>query len=121
MLMKDASLAGSQGLGNAIVTLLRKKGARVAVLDMRIPSKPEWEDDVTYYQCDVSDFQRVKDLASQIEQEVCILCHAQETRRSADQTFHASNQMGKPTILVNNAGYVSGRPLLDLSEGEIRK
>ncbi|KAK9895602.1 NAD(P)-binding protein [Cystobasidium minutum MCA 4210] len=89
---------GSQGLGKAIVTLLRKKGARVVVLDMRIPSKAEWEDGVIYYQCDVSDNQRVSELAKQIEQEV-----------------------GRTTILINNAGFVSGRPLLELSEDEIRK
>lgn len=54
------------------MTLLRKKGARVVVLDMRIPSKAEWEDGVIYYQCDVSDNQRVSELAKQIEQEVSV-------------------------------------------------
>lgn len=119
--MKYASVTGSQGLGNAIVTLLRKKGARVAVLDMRIPSKAEWEDDVTYYQCDVSDFQRVKDLASQIEQEVYILAMLGLQGVPLIRPFVHLIQIGQPTILVNNAGYVSGRPLLELSEGEIRK
>lgn len=58
-------------MGKAFTTLLRKKGIPVAVLDRNIPSQSEWEDDVHYYQCDVSDFKQVAEIAQRVEKEVC--------------------------------------------------
>lgn len=63
---------GSQGLGKAITSVLRMKGVPVAVLDRNVPPKSEWEDDIHYYQCDVSDFKQVSEAAKKIEQEVSV-------------------------------------------------
>ena len=50
------------------------KGVPVAVLDRNIPAKADWEENVHYYQCDVSDFKQVSEAARQIEKEVCLEC-----------------------------------------------
>ena len=46
------------------------KGIPVAVLDRNVPARADWEENVHYYQCDVSDFKQVSDVARQIEKEV---------------------------------------------------
>ncbi|CAD6588539.1 MAG: hypothetical protein CYPHOPRED_004428, partial [Cyphobasidiales sp. Tagirdzhanova-0007] len=87
---------GKQGLGKCIVDLLITKKAKIVVLDRTLPESLPSSDNVYFYKCDVSRNGAVQDVAKRIQAEV-----------------------GNPTILINNAGVVSGRPILELSEQEV--
>ncbi len=72
---------------------------------------------IASYICDVSDYEQVQVVAKQIEAQVSW---------ARDQGHHSvltvrSRQIGQPTILINNAGVVSGKLLLDLSEKDVTR
>ncbi|KFY23216.1 hypothetical protein V491_02612, partial [Pseudogymnoascus sp. VKM F-3775] len=73
------------------------RGATVAVLDVLELEAGEARG-VTVYKCDVGDAEQVAKVAAQIEQE-----------------------LGTPTILINNAGVVNGGTLLDTSVDQIQR
>ncbi|CAG8521397.1 7425_t:CDS:2 [Diversispora eburnea] len=85
---------GSSGLGSLLVETLALRNVTVIILDI-IP--PEIEHvNIIYYECDVSKFENVQNVAKEVIEEV-----------------------GHPTILINNAGVVKGKTILDESENEI--
>ncbi|PWN90179.1 NAD(P)-binding protein [Acaromyces ingoldii] len=90
------------GLGSALVRAFSERGARIVVaVDLKPTANSnaaKAEYGIKAIQADLSDSQHVKDLASAIHRE-----------------------FGKPTVLVNNAGIMHGKPLLELQEGEFEK
>ncbi|KAL7799804.1 hypothetical protein V8C37DRAFT_365526 [Trichoderma ceciliae] len=86
---------GASGLGMLIAEVYGMRGASVAVLDVNEMENGEARG-VTYYRCDVSDKARVAEVAEEIEKD-----------------------LGTPTVLINNAAVVVGKPLLSLSIDEI--
>lgn len=91
---------GSDGLGRVLVETLLLKHITVVVLDIKPYSDrdEQEEGDVHFYQCDVSDPLAVEAAADRIREEV-----------------------GSPTIIVNNAGIVHGKPILELESHEVQK
>ncbi|TID30256.1 hypothetical protein CANINC_001136 [Pichia inconspicua] len=91
---------GSSGLGKEISSLFHQRGAKVVVFDLVLPEmgSENYLEGVHYYVCDVSNPDDVKVKAKQVLEDVGII-----------------------TILVNNAGIVSGEKILDLSFDQIEK
>merc|ERR1712093_7325 len=90
---------GRSGVGKAIVDVLDLKKVTVVVLDRTLPDSGETDyNDTHFYQCDVSDYEQVARVAETIKKEV-----------------------GNPTVIINNAGTVVGKSLVDLSASEIQK
>ncbi|KAI9767473.1 MAG: hypothetical protein M1840_005702 [Geoglossum simile] len=87
---------GSAGIGSFIVKLLAERGIKVAVLDV-IPLAFEAPSNVHFFKCDVSSTAAISSAATSIR-----------------------SSIGQPTILINNAGVIRGRTLLDLTEKDIR-
>ncbi|GAB1313139.1 hypothetical protein MFIFM68171_03349 [Madurella fahalii] len=88
---------GASGLGLLIAEVYGMRGATVAVLDVEEMENGEARG-VTYYKCDVTDKEQVARVAAEIERD-----------------------LGTPTVLINNAAIVHGKPLLSLSFPEIEK
>ncbi|KAK3986228.1 hypothetical protein QBC44DRAFT_273456 [Cladorrhinum sp. PSN332] len=86
---------GASGLGLLIAEVYGMRGATVAVLDVEEMENGEARG-VTYYKCDVTDKDQLAKVAKQIEKD-----------------------LGPPTILINNAATVPGKPLLSLTLPEI--
>ncbi|KAI9711304.1 MAG: hypothetical protein M1820_002291 [Bogoriella megaspora] len=87
---------GASGLGLLLAETLGMKGAAVAVLDVK-----QMQDEVygvEFYSCNVSDKDDVERAAQRIRDE-----------------------LGDPTILINNAGVVNGKRLLDLNKTDIER
>ncbi|KAK3673334.1 hypothetical protein LTR78_006880 [Recurvomyces mirabilis] len=90
---------GARGLGKILAEVYGMRGASVAVLDVQKPSKEsEGLAGVEVYECDVGDAEAVEKVKLQIE-----------------------TDLGIPTILINNAGIVYGKPLLSLGSHEVEK
>ncbi|KAF1813786.1 short chain dehydrogenase/reductase [Eremomyces bilateralis CBS 781.70] len=88
---------GGGGLGLFIAQVYGIRGASVAVLDVKSTNEDEVPG-ITFYKCDVRDKNALAKVAEKIEKE-----------------------LGPPTILINNAGIMHGKSLLDLSCEEIEK
>ncbi|EKD14043.1 uncharacterized protein L3040_007953 [Drepanopeziza brunnea f. sp. 'multigermtubi'] len=86
---------GASGLGLLLAEVYGMRGATVAVLDVKDLEAGEARG-VSMYKCDVGDKDQVAKVALDIERD-----------------------LGTPTILINNAAVVNGKPLLDLSLDEI--
>ncbi|CAG8447244.1 11405_t:CDS:2 [Ambispora gerdemannii] len=87
---------GSRGIGGLLAETLALRHVNVVVLDL-VP--PEIENgNINFYKCDVSDLDQVKNVAKEIIEDV-----------------------GHPTILVNNAGILRGKTILDGSEEDIQE
>ncbi|KAK1810203.1 hypothetical protein LTR12_015436 [Friedmanniomyces endolithicus] len=81
---------GASGLGKILAEMYGMRGASVAVLDVRDPEEEsEGLASVEFYKCDVGNAEAVARAKEQIEKD-----------------------LGTPTILINNAGIVHGKPLL---------
>ncbi|EKG15760.1 Short-chain dehydrogenase/reductase SDR [Macrophomina phaseolina MS6] len=90
---------GSDGIGSYVAEGLASHGVRVAVLDIQPPTERIRDiTNISYFECDVSSQPLVFDAAEKIRQ-----------------------SLGKPSILINNAGI--GRPytILDLPPGRPRE
>ncbi|KAL4076192.1 hypothetical protein V8B97DRAFT_49987 [Scleroderma yunnanense] len=85
---------GSSGVGELLASTLAFRNVTVVVLDIR-PFVTD-KDNIAFYKCDVSDWREVEVVAKKVIQEV-----------------------GHPTILVNNAGVVQGRLILDLKPEDV--
>ncbi|KAK4057449.1 hypothetical protein OIO90_001518 [Microbotryomycetes sp. JL221] len=79
---------GAAGIGHEVAKLLSKHTTNIAVLDMSEPRQPV--KGVKYFKCDVTDSTAVADVAKQVRQ-----------------------QIGDPTIIINNAGILRGGSLLE--------
>jgi hypothetical protein len=88
---------GANGLGKVIADFYSMKGSSVVVLDIEEPKNDE-EDGVEYYKCDVGNSIQVKAVCDKIIEEV-----------------------GIPTILINNAGIMNGKSILDLSDDDLSR
>lgn len=86
---------GAGGLGMLIAEVYGMRGASVAVLDINDMENGEARG-VTYYRCDVGDKAQVAKVTSEIEKD-----------------------LGTPTVLINNAAVVIGKPLLAMSDEEL--
>lgn len=101
---------GASGIGQCIARRLAARGVRVAVLDVQVPddekkknNKNDGNDDVDsrlirYYQCDVTSPEAVAAAADAVRA-----------------------QLGHPTILVNNAGFVRPVSILDAAHAYLQK
>ncbi|KAH9825705.1 protein dhs-3-like [Teratosphaeria destructans] len=90
---------GASGLGKILAETYGMRGASVAVLDVQEPQREsEARRNVHFYLCDVSDATAVSTTHHQI-----------------------SKDLSTPTILINNAGIVTGKPLLALTTPEITR
>nr|POF15367.1 epidermal retinol dehydrogenase 2 [Quercus suber] len=94
---------GASGLGKILAQTYGMRGASVAVLDVQSPAEQEREADpaladVRFYRCDVGDAAAVERVKSLIDED-----------------------LGPPTILINNAGIVAGKPLLELSAADVQR
>ncbi|XP_076333022.1 epidermal retinol dehydrogenase 2-like isoform X2 [Tachypleus tridentatus] len=96
---------GGSGIGRLLALRFGKLGAKVVLWDINRQSCEETELQVRElggeaftYTCDVSDQRKVSELASLVKREV-----------------------GNVTILVNNAGIVTGKPIMDCSVQEINR
>ncbi|RMX80691.1 hypothetical protein D0869_07364 [Hortaea werneckii] len=90
---------GAGGLGKIMAEMYGMRGVSVALLDVR---EPEWESEgmagVKFYRCDVGKRTDAEKAKGQIEKD-----------------------LGPVTILINNAGIVNGKPLLQLSDEDIQR
>lgn len=88
---------GSSGLGMLIAEVYGMRGVSVAVLDVREPEGGETMN-VEYYKCDVGDKKQVSETLEKVREE-----------------------LGTPTVLINNAAICQGKSILDLSIDEIEE
>ncbi|KAI0025098.1 NAD(P)-binding protein [Xylariomycetidae sp. FL0641] len=88
---------GASGLGLLVAEVYGMRGATVAVLDTAELESTDARG-ITYYKCDVGDKAQVARVAAEIEKD-----------------------LGTPTILINNAGVVVGKKLLDMDIEEAEK
>ncbi|KAI5243416.1 NAD(P)-binding protein [Aureobasidium subglaciale] len=87
---------GAGGLGWLVAKILELKGVSVAVWDVKAPEESEREEGgVQWYRVDVTDVQEVEKAWQRVK-----------------------DDLGTPTILVNNAGIVNGLPLLSLTAAQ---
>ncbi|KAF8639862.1 hypothetical protein AX17_001117 [Amanita inopinata Kibby_2008] len=87
---------GASGVGKLLADTLATRNVNVVVLDIELV-QPE-NDNITFYKCDVSKWDEVKGVAERVFREV-----------------------GQPTIVVNNAGVVQGKLLVDLSPEDVNQ
>ncbi|KAG6336597.1 hypothetical protein ID866_2506 [Astraeus odoratus] len=85
---------GSSGVGELLASTLAFRNVTVVVLDIK-PIVTD-QSNIIFYKCDVSRWEEVEGVAKKVVQEV-----------------------GHPTILVNNAGVVQGKLILDLKPQDI--
>ncbi|ORY29556.1 hypothetical protein BCR39DRAFT_574881 [Naematelia encephala] len=87
---------GGTGVGRLLAETLALRNVTVVVLTKSPPLEEIENNNILTYICDVSDCKQVQDTAARVREEV-----------------------GDPTILVNNAGVIKGKLLLDLTEEDI--
>ncbi|KAF3918714.1 hypothetical protein AA313_de0208477 [Arthrobotrys entomopaga] len=86
---------GSSGLGLLVAQVYGMRGLSVAILDV---NEPEVEvRNVEFYKCDVGNYDDVKATSKRVIEE-----------------------LGQPTVLINNAAIVHGKTILDLDVHEIQ-
>lgn len=105
---------GVDGLGGLIAETYGMRNANVAVLDVKEIDEDEAEDrGILYYRCDVGDASQVDDAICRITKDVSF--------SSAPPCQQLTNQLGPPTILINNAGVVYFKPLLETTASEVEQ
>ncbi|KAH8094873.1 retinal short-chain dehydrogenase/reductase [Cristinia sonorae] len=87
---------GASGIGELIANTLAVRNVTVVVLDVKPIITENYN--ITYYKCDVSKWEEVEAVAKRIVEE-----------------------LGHPTVLINNAGVVQGKRILDLSPEDIQQ
>ncbi|OBZ76728.1 Short-chain dehydrogenase/reductase family 16C member 6 [Grifola frondosa] len=87
---------GSSGIGELIANTLAVRNVNVVVLDIKPIVTQNYN--ITYYKCDVSNWDEVEAVSRRIVEE-----------------------LGHPTMLINNAGVVQGKLLLDLTPEDIQQ
>ena len=121
---------GCNGLGRLLAEIYGVRGVSVAVLDVREPEggkeRTEEEEGWKWYKCDVGHMEEVQSVKAEIEKDVCILFTLQFTFSSDLRSWVCillccagliiwCIQLGKPTILINNAASrIGGVPLCAL-------
>ncbi|KAL0949263.1 hypothetical protein HGRIS_009341 [Hohenbuehelia grisea] len=87
---------GSSGIGELLANTLAVRNVTVVVLDVK-PIETE-NFNITYYKCDVSKWEEVEAVAKTIREEI-----------------------GDPTVIINNAGVVQGKPITELIPQDIEQ
>lgn len=87
---------GASGIGSLLANTLAVRNVTVVVLDIN-PIETE-NYNIVYYKCDVSKWEEVEEVAKKIVEEV-----------------------GHPTVIVNNAGVVQGKLILDLTAEDVKQ
>ena len=72
-------------------------------------------DNISYYECDVSKWEEVELASKKIVEEVRWFGASHELKSECVL------QIGHPTILINNAGVVQGKLLVDLSPEDVKQ
>ncbi|BDD60370.1 hypothetical protein MAP00_005497 [Monascus purpureus] len=88
---------GSGGFGELMVRKFSQRNIKIVVLDLKPPANP-FPPNVHFYAVNVTDADAVQQVAKQIKQEV-----------------------GDPTVLINNAGIITGQTILGGSMEGIRR
>ncbi|KAL6362249.1 hypothetical protein LRP88_04327 [Fusarium phalaenopsidis] len=88
---------GCNGIGELVCRKLASHGIKVVAVDLQPPRVP-FPDNIFYYRLDVTSSQDISQIAKSIRQDV-----------------------GEPTVLINNAGVASLKTILGESEEEIRR
>ncbi|EMD93218.1 hypothetical protein COCC4DRAFT_192271 [Bipolaris maydis ATCC 48331] len=90
---------GVEGLGALLAETYGMRNANIAVLDTKkVDDEVSENTGVLYYECDVSDAQQVEAAAAQIVED-----------------------LGAPTILINNAGVMQAKSVLDSTAEEVER
>lgn len=90
---------GAEGLGGLLAETYGMRNANIAVLDTKEVDEDEAEDKgIVYYQCDVGDAKQVEAAAAKIVED-----------------------LGAPTILINNAGIVHTKSILNTTAEEVEQ
>lgn len=89
---------GANGLGLATVQQLAMHGVKVAVLDVEGETEENEMPGVTFYTCDVADPKQVETVAKEIRK-----------------------NLGNPTVLINNAGIMSPKPVFEMTDAEVER
>ncbi|KAL9612339.1 MAG: hypothetical protein Q9167_003072 [Letrouitia subvulpina] len=111
---------GLSGLGRCLAEIYALKGVGVAVLDIGVKEEGEREG-IRWYRCDVSDREKLKRTWERIKVDVGLVS-LNECKEKVSLTCAChTSQLGTPTVLINNAGMVDGRPFLDLTPETIEK
>ncbi|KAG5654612.1 hypothetical protein H0H81_011587 [Sphagnurus paluster] len=87
---------GSSGVGELLANTLAVRNVNVIVLDINPIVTENYN--ITYYKCDVSKWEEVEAVSKKISEEI-----------------------GDPTVLINNAGVVQGKLILDLSPKDVQQ
>ncbi|KAL1685740.1 hypothetical protein GGG16DRAFT_65684 [Schizophyllum commune] len=87
---------GASGIGELLANTLAVRNVAVVVLDIAPIQSDHYN--IAYYKCDVSKWEEVEAVAKTVIEEI-----------------------GQPTIIVNNAGIVQAKLILDLSPAEIER
>jgi len=87
---------GASGIGELLANTLAVRNVTVVVLDVNPIVTENYN--IAYYKCDVSKWEEVEAVSKKIIEEI-----------------------GEPTILVNNAGVVQGKLIVDLSAEDIQQ
>ncbi|KAF9569259.1 NAD(P)-binding protein [Agrocybe pediades] len=87
---------GASGIGELLANTLAVRNVTVVVLDVNPIVTENYN--IAYYKCDVSKWEEVEAVSKKIIEEI-----------------------GEPTILINNAGVVQGKLLVDLTAEDIQQ
>jgi len=87
---------GASGVGELLANTLAVRNVNVIVLDVNPVVTDNYN--ITYYKCDVSKWEEVEAVSKRVIEEI-----------------------GHPTMLINNAGVVQGKSLLDLSPEDVQQ
>jgi len=87
---------GSSGVGELLANTLAVRNVNVVVLDVNPIITENYN--ITYYKCDVSKWEEVEAVSKKIQEE-----------------------LGHPTVLINNAGVVQGKLILDLTPEDVQQ
>ncbi|KAI0254760.1 retinal short-chain dehydrogenase/reductase [Lactifluus subvellereus] len=87
---------GASGIGELLANTLAVRNVTVVVLDIKPIVTENYN--INYYKCDITNWEEVEAVARTVIEEV-----------------------GHPTVLVNNAGVVQGKLILDLSPEDVRQ
>jgi len=87
---------GSSGVGELLANTLAVRNVSVVVLDINPIITENYN--ITYYKCDVSKWEEVEAVSKKVIEEI-----------------------GHPTVLINNAGVVQGKLILDLEPEDIQQ
>ncbi|OSX59487.1 hypothetical protein POSPLADRAFT_1059677 [Postia placenta MAD-698-R-SB12] len=87
---------GASGIGELIANTCAVRNVTVVVLDVNPVVTENYN--ISYYKCDVSKWEEVEEMSKRIIDEI-----------------------GQPTIIINNAGVVQGKSIVDLTPEDIQQ